>query len=40
MSVSDYDENDSRDNSWIHSRLRKQKQEEMEAKKKALNGQK
>jgi hypothetical protein len=34
MSVKDFDENEARDNRWIHGRLVKQKQDENEARKK------
>ena len=34
MSVLDFDNNDMRDNEWLHSRLIKQKQDEEEARKK------
>ena len=40
MNIADYNENDARDNSWLHSRLCKQKQDEVEAKKKVLNARK
>lgn len=40
MTISDYDDNDARDNAWIHSRLVLQKKNEMKAKKNAggING--
>jgi len=40
MSVSDFNENDMRDNEWTHSRLVKQRKDEEELKKKKgnLNG--
>ena len=34
MSIADFNENDARDNEWLHSRLVKQKNEEIEAKRK------
>ena len=34
MSVEDYNNNDIRDNNWIHSRLVRQKQDENEQRKK------
>jgi len=37
MSVVDFDENDMRDNEWLHSRLIKQKRDEEESKKKKVN---
>jgi hypothetical protein len=36
MTIQDYDNNDVRDNNWIHSRLVLQKKEEMRAHKEAL----
>lgn len=39
MSTVDFDENDMRDNEWLHSRLVKQRKDEEELKKgKGLNG--
>lgn len=38
MSISDFDNNDIRDNVWLHSRLAKQKEDEIKAKKAAQNG--
>ena len=38
MTIADYDENDIRDNSWIHSRLVLQKKNEAKARKEALGG--
>ena len=38
MSVTDYNDNDMKDNNWIHSRLCKQKQDENELRKKNQNG--
>lgn len=35
MTILDYDNNDIRDNNWIHSRLVLQKKEEMKARKEA-----
>jgi len=35
MTIQDYDNNDVRDNNWIHSRLVLQKKEEMKARKEA-----
>jgi len=34
MSIVDYECNDARDNTWLHSRLRKQKEDEIKARKK------
>ena len=38
MTIADYDENDIRDNSWIHSRLVLQKKNEAKARREALGG--
>lgn len=35
MTIQDYDNNDVRDNNWIHSRLVQQKRNEMKARKEA-----
>ena len=33
MNISDFDSNDAKDNGWLHSRLVKQKKDEIEANK-------
>jgi len=33
MNISDFDSNDIKDNHWLHSRLRKQKKDEIDANK-------
>jgi hypothetical protein len=38
MTVADFDDNDMRDNEWLHSRLVKQRKDEQEALKKARDG--
>ena len=38
MTIADYDENDIKDNSWIHSRLVLQKKNEAKARIEALGG--
>ena len=40
MSVVDFDNNDTKDNTWLHSRLVKQKEDEIKAKKALKNEQK
>jgi hypothetical protein len=38
ISVTDFDNNDSRDNEWLYSRLVKQKKDEQDAMKGSKNG--
>ena len=34
MSINDYENNDTKDNAWLHSRLHQQKEDEIKARKK------